>query len=109
MDFLIFLCWMGQILRVAILALFIRWNVKLSMLQSWYYPAPVEVSDDRIAPIVRGQARAIEVKEDAEDADVEYITSKQSEMVWHKDVGGCGSWVSYMFLIWTAALIISVL
>lgn len=34
------------------------------------------------------------VKGKAEDEDVRYITERQSEMVWHKDVGGCASWVS---------------
>jgi hypothetical protein len=44
---------------------------------------------------VRGQAKAVVVKEGAEDEDVQWITKKQSNMVWHKDVGGCASWVSH--------------
>jgi hypothetical protein len=46
-----------------------------------------------LAPVVRRQAEAVVVKGDAEDEDVEFITEKQTEMVWHKDVGGCASWV----------------
>jgi hypothetical protein len=36
------------------------------------------------------------VKEIAEDEDVEYIAEKQEQMVWHRDVGGCASWVSFL-------------
>jgi hypothetical protein len=46
-----------------------------------------------MAPILKKQAKAVVVKEDAEDEDVQYITAKQKQMVWHKDVGGCASWV----------------
>ena len=48
-----------------------------------------------MAPVLKGKAKAVVVKEEAEDGDVEYITSKQDQMVWHKNVGGCGSWVSF--------------
>lgn len=48
----------------------------------------------QIAPVLRGQAKAVVVKERAEDEDVEYIALKQRDMVWHKDVGGCSSWVT---------------
>jgi hypothetical protein len=48
--------------------------------------------------VLRGQAKAVMVKEDAEDEDVEYITQKQDEMVWHRDVGGCASWVRFLVL-----------
>lgn len=41
--------------------------------------------------------KAVVVKEEAEDKDVEYITKKQDNMVWHKDVGGCASWVHSLF------------
>jgi len=33
------------------------------------------------------------VRSEAEEGDVKYITGKQCNMVWHKDVGGCTSWV----------------
>ena len=33
------------------------------------------------------------VRSDAEEEDVKYISDKQSNMVWHKNVGGCSSWV----------------
>ena len=41
---------------------------------------------------MRKKAKAIMVKEGAEDEDVEYIAEKQNRMVWHKNVGGCASW-----------------
>ena len=43
--------------------------------------------------MLKGQTKAVVVKEGAEDQDVAYISQKQREMVWHKDVGGCASWV----------------
>ena len=46
--------------------------------------------------MLKGQAKAVVVKEEAEDQDVEYITKKQDNMVWHKDVGGCASWVKFV-------------
>ena len=52
--------------------------------------------------MVRGQAEAVVVKGEAEDKDVQYITEKQSNMVWHKDVGGCASWV---FVTWRKLVI----
>ena len=55
-----------------------------------------------MAPVVRGQAEAVVVKGEAEDEDVQYITEKQSNMVWHKDVGGCASWV---FVTWRKLVI----
>jgi hypothetical protein len=53
----------------------------------------------KIAPLLKHQATAIVVKGDAEDQDVEYITGKQKEMVWNKDVGGCASWVIFFLII----------
>jgi hypothetical protein len=47
----------------------------------------------QLAPIMKKQAKAVMVRSDAEEEDVRYITDKQSNMVWHKDVGGCSSWV----------------
>jgi hypothetical protein len=44
--------------------------------------------------VLRRQAKAVVVREEAEDEDVQWLTEKQSNMVWHKDVGGCASWVT---------------
>jgi|SRR5271170_7522117 len=52
-----------------------------------------------MAPILKGRATAVLVKQDAEDEDVEYIASKQDQMVWHKSVGGCASWVRFTLVI----------
>ena len=49
--------------------------------------------------MLRGQAKGVRVKEEAETEDVEYITSRQNEMVWHKDIGGCASWVNPLHLL----------
>jgi hypothetical protein len=47
-----------------------------------------------LTPVVNKQVSAVVVKGSAEDEDVQYISDKQSDMVWHKDVGGCASWVN---------------
>lgn len=52
-----------------------------------------------MTPVLKGQAKAVVVKEEAEDQDVEFITKKQDNMVWHKDVGGCASWVTFTFIL----------
>jgi hypothetical protein len=54
----------------------------------------VEYTCKLIGPVVRGQTKAVVVKEEAEREDWTYIAQKQSEMVWHKDVGRCNSWVT---------------
>ena len=40
--------------------------------------------------MLKRKAKAVVVKEITEHEHAEHITAKQRQMVWHKDVGGCG-------------------